>query len=505
MRRTRLFALLLAIVPLSATPVLGPGSVFEQYGGVMLLIEANSGTIVQANAAAKAYYGYGEALEGMRIQDINTLSPEQVALERQAALEQKRNYFLFRHRLASGEIREVEVYSWPYRAEGRDYLVSIIHDVSPLFVARRELEENQARSNKAELVACYGYWEFDLTSKSVKASVGAQALYGLTGDSWDIPSVQKIPLPEYRPALDKELADLIAGRAPYDIEFEIKRPTDGKVRAIRSVAEYDPEENKVLGIIRDVTEERASRIARETGSTVLYMGALLFIAGLSASVVVLLGAIRKRKAAEAEVRALLAEKETLMTEVQHRIKNNMATVSGLLRLQATRLGEGPAASALVEAEGRVHSMMLLYERLYNARSGTRVSLKGYLESLARDIVENAPERDKIELRAAIEDIEIDTKRASALGIIVNEIVTNSAKYAFAGRDRGAISLMATRREGELVIEVSDDGPGIPDLEAASCRSGFGMTMIEALCLQLEAKMHVENAGGLKYRLELPLH
>ncbi|MBF0257095.1 MAG: PAS domain S-box protein, partial [Gammaproteobacteria bacterium] len=106
--------------------------IFEQQGVVMLLIEPESGRIVDANPAAVAFYGHSrERLRGMAIQQINTLSSEQVAEERALAAKQGRNYFIFRHRLADGEIRSVEVYSHPFAVDGRSLLLSLIHDITP--------------------------------------------------------------------------------------------------------------------------------------------------------------------------------------------------------------------------------------------------------------------------------------------------------------------------------------------------------------------------------------
>ena len=116
--------------------------IFQNHGSIMLIINTETGEIVYANEAASIFYGYpiGQ-LESMKIQEINTLTPEKTEKEMQAAMEEKRNYFIFNHRLASGDIRTVEVYSYPYTYENKTMLVSIIHDITMKTILAEEHKE----------------------------------------------------------------------------------------------------------------------------------------------------------------------------------------------------------------------------------------------------------------------------------------------------------------------------------------------------------------------------
>jgi len=110
--------------------------------------------------------------------------------------------------------------------------------------------------DKAEQLAGFGSWEFDLIKKKVWASKGARTIYGMSDKEYSIEEIQKIPLSEYRSSLDLALKDLVEKNLPYNVEFKIRRPCDNKIRYIHSVATYDEDKNKVFGIIHDITDRK---------------------------------------------------------------------------------------------------------------------------------------------------------------------------------------------------------------------------------------------------------
>jgi|GEM_PF-481202 len=125
------------------------------------------------------------------------------------------------------------------------------------------LEVSRNRLQRAELVSRSGNWEFDLVTRKVFASEGARLIYGLEDKDWTIETVQLIPLPEERGWMDAAMLRLINENAPYDIEFKIKRPDNGEIRAIHSVAEYDPDRKVVFGVIQDITDRKQMEEALE--------------------------------------------------------------------------------------------------------------------------------------------------------------------------------------------------------------------------------------------------
>jgi len=211
----------------------------------------------------------------------------------------------------------------------------------------------------------------------------------------------------------------------------------------------------------------------------------------------------QRRAAEEKVASLLREKDALLREVHHRIKNNLNTASSLLSIQARACEEGQASDALHDAMGRLQSMSNLYDKLYRSDDLRDMSLAAYLPSLAAEIVALFPNRDSVELRTEVEDLVIDVKRLSPLGILVYELVSNAMKHAFPDGRRGGIRIVAKEKGGRLVIVIEDDGMGLPpglDLESSK---GFGLGLARMLAEQLEGKLRVERGKGTRYVLELP--
>jgi PAS domain S-box-containing protein len=145
--------------------------------------------------------------------------------------------------------------------------MAFVTDISDRKEAEKALAKSGARLKRAELVAGIGHWEFYMDTGIVLASDGARSIYGLAGEHWTIPEVQKIPLPEYRAGLDESLRALISEGRPYDVTFRIQRPADDALVDIHSLAEYDPIAKVVFGVIQDVTlQKQAEATLRESES-----------------------------------------------------------------------------------------------------------------------------------------------------------------------------------------------------------------------------------------------
>ncbi|WP_243439638.1 PAS domain-containing sensor histidine kinase [Fundidesulfovibrio soli] len=132
----------------------------------------------------------------------------------------------------------------------------IFRDISSRKQAERSLNDSAARLSRAELVAGTGNWEIDLSTRIVTSSEGARTIYGMTTGEMTLEAVQSLPLPEYRTMLDDAMRDLVTNGKPYNVEFKIKRPDDGAILDIHSMANYDPDSRMVFGIIQDITSRK---------------------------------------------------------------------------------------------------------------------------------------------------------------------------------------------------------------------------------------------------------
>ncbi len=214
--------------------------------------------------------------------------------------------------------------------------------------------------------------------------------------------------------------------------------------------------------------------------------------------------ITNHQLAEEKVKDLLQEKELLLKEVHHRIKNNMNAVAGFMFLQAMTLKDPIAIAALKDAKSRVLSMMLLYDKLYVSDYFKEIPFKEYFSTLIDQIVAEFPNKDKIKIEKNIDNFALDTKKSSELGIIVNEILTNIMKYAFTGHENGLIAIAATANDNRATVTISDNGIGIPESVDITNPNGFGLMLVKTMIRQLHGTIKVERNNGTKFILEFTL-
>lgn len=251
---------------------------------------------------------------------------------------------------------------------------------------------------------------------------------------------------------------------------------------------------------------KVPRISEETvdKGMAFYAKISKLVSSLSFSAIKLSRALEERKLAEQRIEGLLAEKDLILREAHHRIKNNMGMVHSLLALQAGETPDAATRGILDDAASRVQSMMLLYERLYLSDFRDLVLLGDYLPPLIKDIVAVFPHRVAVRIEAEVAEVPLESRHLSTLGIIINELVTNSIKYAFPGRREGLISLRATREGRTLHLVYMDDGVGIADPEILETSTGFGIKLVKALVAQLHGSIRLVQDGGTGYRIDFEL-
>ena len=211
--------------------------------------------------------------------------------------------------------------------------------------------------------------------------------------------------------------------------------------------------------------------------------------------------ITERKQAEEEIKRQLAEKEILLKEVHHRIKNNIASIGGLLSLHVQSATNPEATAVLQDAIGRVNSMRVLYDKLLLSEDYKDVSVKNYLSDLIDTVIAIFPNKAKIKIDKRIADFQLDPKRLFPLGIIINELLTNIMKYAFTNRDTGLIKISLTNVDNRVALTIQDNGIGLPDGFDINVPEGFGIKLVKMLSQQLGGSFSMEKHAGTRCIVE----
>ena len=191
-----------------------------------------------------------------------------------------------------------------------------------------------------------------------------------------------------------------------------------------------------------------------------------------------------------------------MREMHHRVKNNLQFISSLLQLQSMYIRHDKAREALESSQNMVTSISLIHQHLYQGEKLSSIRLDEYLERLMRELHSAfSPPGCSIELHQHFVPFELDIEEAVPIGLIVNELVLNSLKYAFDGRPNGKLSVTMTESEGDLILRVEDDGPGYS--QPASVDGGFGSKLVNLLTKQLTGKMEVLQDKGMRISIVFP--
>lgn len=215
--------------------------------------------------------------------------------------------------------------------------------------------------------------------------------------------------------------------------------------------------------------------------------------------------ITERKAAEVQLKASLTEKQVLLHEIHHRVKNNLQFIVSLLRLQRAEIEDPQSREVLDEARGRVQAMALVHEKLYRADDFARLDFDAYLHDLASAVARTMHKRpDRVEFAIQADPLGLDTRVAVPVGFIVNELVSNSLKHAFDDGRAGRVEIqLHGSPEKGYDLMVGDNGVGAPgSFDPASTRS-MGWRLVEMLVRQLEGTIRMERVGGTKFAIHFP--
>ncbi len=210
------------------------------------------------------------------------------------------------------------------------------------------------------------------------------------------------------------------------------------------------------------------------------------------------------KSMENDLKSSLQEKEVLINEIYHRVKNNLQVLSSLLSLQIQYVQDEQDLEMFRDTQSRVKSMFLIHERLYHSDLVKKLNIKDYILSLSKDVLETfGVKPGKIELDLDVENVMLDVDLALHLGLLLNELLTNSIKHAFPGEDKGKIEVKLKHQPPYILMEVADDGVGIREDINWKNTETLGMQLVNSLTTQLEGTLHLDETQGTCFKLRFP--
>ncbi|MBI4806466.1 MAG: PAS domain S-box protein [Desulfovibrio sp.] len=213
--------------------------------------------------------------------------------------------------------------------------------------------------------------------------------------------------------------------------------------------------------------------------------------------------VTERKHAEAAMASSLREKEILLREIHHRVKNNLQIISSLLSLQGQGTNDPAALSILNDSQGRVMSMALIHQQLYESSDYRGIDAGKYLHKLLSRLVTALKGARTIDLKIEMPAIHMSLDQAIPFGLIMNELVTNSLKHAFRDKSSGMIGISAIEQEDSVVFLIQDDGAGLPPGFTVATAASLGLQIVTMLTDQLHGSLELESQGGTRVRLQLP--
>lgn len=356
----------------------------------------------------------------------------------------------------------------------KNYQSVRITDITERVLVAERLKKSEAQLAEAQRMVSLGSWTHDFETGENTWSDEIYRQFGLEPGSC-IPSnreyYEKYVHPDDRDKVRAGVKKALK-QGYHKFDHRIIR-ADGKLRhlevIVKRVLKETGEVGGMFGTMRDVTE---LKIAEEI-----------------------------QRVSDEQIKASLREKELLLAEVHHRVKNNLAVISGLLGLQSGYVKDKQAKELFNESRNRIHSMALIHDKLYRNETLARIEFSNYISDLVSNIrvSYNASNTD-IRFHLECCNSHIDIKNAVPCGLILNELVSNAYKHAFKGRESGEIRI-SFQQEGESFrLEVSDNGIGYHPGKNLSEVPTLGLTLVTSLVEQIEGNLEMRNTNGTTFTI-----
>jgi len=266
-------------------------------------------------------------------------------------------------------------------------------------------------------------------------------------------------------------------------------------------AQYETEKKQQQIAILDLENQTARAVISQKNRTItIGIVGLVLITGLS---IFLYGLYRKYRRQQEQLAVALEEKEYLIKEIHHRVKNNLQVVSSLLNMQSREVKDEKVLSALKEGRDRVHSMALVHQMFYQGHEeAASVEADKYIEKLCNSLMRSyGADEQGIKLELDINHMMLDIDRATLVGLIINELVSNSLKYAFAGSAEKELKISLRSGSKNHILQVADSGAGSKDIDRNP--DSFGLKLVESMTKKLNGNLSTYSENGYSTRIEFP--
>ncbi|ADL58810.1 predicted sensory transduction histidine kinase [Methanothermobacter marburgensis str. Marburg] len=446
-------------------------AVFNGVEDIITIVELRDdglpGNYIEVNRTAVEKLGYSrDELLNMTPMDLGP-TKEEISDNMRKLLERKAARFERTYISKDGRRIPVEVNSRLIEIGGKNVVVSVSRDITHRLENERKLRESEEKYRSL----------FDLSPDYI-------ILLDLEGGViLDINST----LSERLGMAPEELR----GTSIYDVEFiadDVKHKFRSKLEIIKDEGNIEPYEvvlNDPLG--RKYTVRIYNKLVHAEGRD---------------CALVVLHDISDLKRTQRMLEKSLEEKELLLKEIHHRVKNNLMIISSLLSLQSRKAKDEETLDLFRESENRARSMALIHERLYRSEDLKNIDMGEYVRTLASEVFRSYSADSRIRLNMDVDELKVDVETAIPVGLIVNELLTNAVKHAFP-HGEGTVSVSVKRSNNHVLIEVSDDGVGFPqDLDWESSPS-LGLQLVRNLTDQIDGTAEMISEGG--YNIQDNLH
>ncbi|MCW3078308.1 MAG: hypothetical protein JWO32_2917, partial [Bacteroidetes bacterium] len=213
--------------------------------------------------------------------------------------------------------------------------------------------------------------------------------------------------------------------------------------------------------------------------------------------------LKKSQEDQITIQSSLKEKDILFSEIQHRVKNNLSVIIGLFNLQKDNSSNEETKQHITEAKNRVLSIAMVHERLYRTNI-SKINLKNYISELTKEVVRSHPLHGYVTVQENLEDLEVDITKAVPIGLVINEVITNSLKHGFVNTDvKPVLNISVVKTFDLICIKLEDNGKGFPENKTRPEKS-LGLSLIESLADQIDGNIYYSNNEGATVKLSLPV-